>query len=117
MPAIKSSANHVLVNIGDAQSHEVLHKRCDLLVKVVGKIEKTINGGNAMDTMAELFDDDGSDEKDEEGILNCKQGRQTIGVGGVVTPPEFWRGGFNPPDFERKKIYLLTYRTFFNRLA
>ena len=24
------------------------------------------------------------------------------GVGGVATPPEFWREGFNPPpDFER----------------
>ena len=25
------------------------------------------------------------------------QGRQSMGVGGVATPPEFWKGGLNPP--------------------
>ena len=24
------------------------------------------------------------------------QGRQSRGVGGVATPPEFWKGGLNP---------------------
>ena len=27
-------------------------------------------------------------------------GRQTGGVGGVASPPDFWKGGFNHPDFE-----------------
>ena len=37
----------------------------------------------------------------------CEQGRQTGGVGGVSTPPEFWMGGLNtcqPPLILRKKL-------------
>ena len=31
---------------------------------------------------------------------SIKHGRQTGGGWGVATPPVFWKGGFNPPDFE-----------------
>ena len=37
-------------------------------------------------------DSSGNDEKEDE------QGRQIGGLGGCnPSPPEFWRGGFNPP--------------------
>ena len=29
--------------------------------------------------------------------FTSRQGRQSRGVGGVATPPEFWKGGLNPP--------------------
>ena len=39
--------------------------------------------------------------------INMNQGRQTGGVGGVSTPPEFWMGGLNtcqPPLILRRFI-------------
>ena len=41
------------------------------------------------------------------GMQPYNQGRQTGGVGGDSTPPEFWMGGLNtcqPPLILRKKI-------------
>ena len=76
MPAIKSSANKVLVNIGDTQSHQVLHKRCDLLVRVVSKIHKVINEGNDnQDNIGALMYDDDDEEDngdDEEDVVDVR---------------------------------------------
>ena len=66
----------MLVNLSDIQSHEVLHKRCDLLIKVVAKIQSYAIDSSEVKTnnMATMFDDSESLEMEEQSITEKVEG-------------------------------------------
>ena len=40
------------------------------------------------------------------------RGAKVGGVGGVATPPEFWKGGLNPPIFRKICVEIIKIRLF-----
>ena len=54
IPAVKASGNKLLNHQGDLATHEKFHKRCDLVVKCVAKIQQALSGETELELLNPL---------------------------------------------------------------
>ena len=54
IPAVKASANRVVNHPGNLQAHEKFHKRCEMALKCVAKIQEAFSGRTELELLNPL---------------------------------------------------------------
>ena len=54
IPAVKASANRVVNNPGNLQAHEKFHRRCEMVLKFVNKIQAALSGQTELELLNPL---------------------------------------------------------------